>query len=184
MTTTETVIVGGGQAALALSHYLTLEGHDHVILERGRVAERWRSERWDSLRLLTPNWLNALPGAAPLPDPDGYLDRDGLVEHLEAYAEGAPVREHTDVLGVRRVAHGYHVATDAGDWHAANVVLATGECDLPRIPAVAETAPAWLHQLHTAEYRNPAALPEGGVLVAGAGPLGQQLAARDRKGGG
>ena len=87
----ETVIVGAGQAGLALSRSLTAAGRPHVVLERGRVGERWRSERWESLRLLTPNWLNRLPGAPPLPDPDGYLDRRGVVEHLEAYAAGAPL---------------------------------------------------------------------------------------------
>src|SRR5918998_3981790 len=133
----ETIIIGAGQAGLALSHHLTAAGRDHVLLERGRVGERWRSERWESLRLLTPNWLNALPGASPLPDPDGYLDRRGVIEHLEAYAAEAPVREHTTVRRVRRTPHGYHVATDACDWHAANVVIATGDSDVPAVPGVA-----------------------------------------------
>ena len=115
----ETIIIGAGQAGLALSHHLGLAGHGHVVLERGRVGERWRSERWDSLTLLTPNWLNRLPGAAPLPDPDGYLDREGVIAHLERYAATAPVREGTTVRRVRPTVHGYHVATDRGDWHAA-----------------------------------------------------------------
>jgi putative flavoprotein involved in K+ transport len=179
----ETVIVGAGQAGLALSRSLTAAGRPHVVLERGRVGERWRSERWDSLRLLTPNWLNRLPGAPPLPDPDGYLDRRGVVEHLEAYAAGAPVHERTTVLGVRRSRRGHLVETDAGDWCAANVVIATGDCDVPRIPAIAAEAPPFLHQVHASAYRRPAALPEGGVLVVGAGPSGQQIAAELRRAG-
>ena len=179
----ETIIIGAGQAGLALSHHLGLAGHGHVVLERGRVGERWRSERWDSLTLLTPNWLNRLPGAAPLPDPDGYLDREGVIAHLERYAATAPVREGTTVRRVRPTPHGYHVATDRGDWHARNVVIATGDCDVPHIPGAAAAAPPWLAQLHAARYRRPDELPEGGVLVVGAGPTGQQLADELRRSG-
>jgi len=173
----ETVIIGAGQAGLATSRSLLAAGRPHVVLERGLVAERWRSQRWDSLRLLTPNWLNGLPGAPALPEPDGFLDRRGVVEHLEAYAAAAPVHERTTVLGVGRTRRCHHVLTDAGEWHARNVVVATGDCDVPRIPAVAAAAPSYLHQLHAAAYRSPAQLPEGGVLVVGAGPSGQQIAA-------
>ena len=179
----ETVIVGAGQAGLALSRALTAAGRSHVVLERGQVGERWRTERWESLRLLTPNWLNRLPGAPALSDPDGYLDRRGVVEHLEAYATGAPVHARTTVLGVSRMRGGHLVVTDAGDWHARNVVIATGDCDLPRVPAVAAEAPPFLHQLHATGYRRPAQLPEGGVLVVGAGPSGQQIAAELRRAG-
>ena len=179
----ESVIIGAGQAGLVLSRGLTAAGRTHVVLERGRVGERWRSERWESLRLLTPNWLNRLPGASALPDPDGYLDRRGVVEHLEAYAAGAPVHEHTTVLGVRRSGQGHLVETDAGVWHARNVVIATGDCEVPRVPATAAAAPPFLHQLHATAYRRPARLPEGGVLVVGAGPSGQQIAAELRRAG-
>src|SRR5215204_7134887 len=125
MRRTDVVTVGGGQAGLAMSRCLSAARIEHVVLERGRVGERWRSERWESLRLLTPNWLNRLPGAPSLPDPDGYLDRRGVVEHLEAYAAGAPVHERTTVLGVRRSQRGHLVETDAGVWHGGNVVIAT-----------------------------------------------------------
>jgi putative flavoprotein involved in K+ transport len=179
----ETIIIGAGQAGLALSRHLAAAAHGHVVLERGRVGERWRSERWDSLTLLTPNWLNRLPGAAPLPDPDGYLDRDGVIAYLESYAAGAPVREGTTVGRVRRTHHGYHVATDRGDWHARNVVIATGDCDVPRIPAAAAEAPPLVAQLHASRYRRPGQMPDGGVLVVGAGPSGQQLAAELRRAG-
>jgi putative flavoprotein involved in K+ transport len=179
----ETVIVGAGQAGLALSRSLTAAGREHVVLERARIGERWRSERWESLRLLTPNWLNRLPGAPAMGEPDAYLDRRGVIAHLEAYAAGAPVHEHTTVLRVRRGARGHLVVTDAGDWHARNVVVATGDCDVPRVPAVAADAPFFLHQLHATGYRRPGRLPEGGVLVVGAGPSGQQIAAELRRAG-
>jgi putative flavoprotein involved in K+ transport len=176
-------VIGAGQAGLALSRALRAAGHEHVVLERGRVGERWRSERWDSLTLLTPNWLNRLPGAAPLGDPDSFADRRTLIAHLEAYASGAPVRERTTVLGVRPAPGGYVVTTDGGDWRAGNVVIATGDCDVPRAPAFARAAPAFVHQLHSASYRRPEQLPAGGALVVGAGPSGQQIAAELRRAG-
>ncbi len=179
----ETVIIGAGQAGLALSHELRAAGRGHVVLERGRVGERWRSERWESLHLLTPNWLNRLPGALPLPEPNGYLDRDGVIAYLEAYAAEAPVREHTTVSRVHRATSGYHVTTDRGEWRAANVVIATGDCDVPRVPAASAGAPPFVRQLHAARYRRPDRLPPGGVLVVGAGPTGQQLAAELRSAG-
>jgi putative flavoprotein involved in K+ transport len=176
----DTIIIGAGQAGLALSHHLRAAGHQHALLERGRVGERWRSERWDSLRVLTPNWLNGLPGAAPLPEPHGYLDREGVIAHLEAYAADAPVHEGTTVLGVRRIRHGYHVSTDRGDWHASSVVIATGDCAVPYVPAA---APASVHALPVTRYRRPEALPGGPVLVVGSGPSGQQIAAELRRAG-
>jgi putative flavoprotein involved in K+ transport len=180
---TGTIIIGAGQAGLALSRQLTTAGHDHVVLERGRVGERWRSERWDSLRLLTPNALNRLPGAPPHADPEGYLDREGVIAYLESYATGAPVLDHTTVERVRRTPRGFHVATDRGDWHGRNVVIATGDCDLPRLPEVAAEAPPGVTQLHAAAYRRPGGLPRGGVLVVGAGPSGQQIAMELRAAG-
>ncbi|HET8758845.1 MAG TPA: NAD(P)-binding domain-containing protein [Solirubrobacteraceae bacterium] len=183
MMRTDTVIIGAGQAGLALSLELRAAGHEHVVLERGRVGERWRSERWDSLHLLTPNWLNQLPGTAPLPDPHGYLDRRGVVGYLEAYAAGAPVRERTTVSRVRRAGRGFHIETDRGHWQAANVVIATGDCDVPRLPTAAAGAPASVHSLHAAHYRRPDQLPPGAVLVVGAGPSGQQLAGELRAAG-
>jgi putative flavoprotein involved in K+ transport len=179
----ETVIVGAGQAGLALSHHLRASAHGHVVLERGRVGERWRSERWDSLTLLTPNWLNRLPGAAPPLQPDGYLDRADVIAYLASYAAAAPVREGTTVRRVRRTRHGYHVATDRGDWHAGNVVIATGDCDVPHIPAAAADAPQIVVQLHASRYRRADQLPDGGVLVVGTGPSGQQLADELRRSG-
>jgi len=179
----DTVVIGAGQAGLAMSRQLARAGHDHVVLERGRVGERWRSERWDSLTLLTPNWLNRLPGADPLPEPDGFLDRQGVISHLESYAAGAPVLERTAVLRVARTDRGYVVDTGGAAWRARNVVIATGDCDAPRIPHAAANAPPFLHQLHSSRYRHPRQLPDGGVLVVGAGPTGQQIAAELRRAG-
>jgi putative flavoprotein involved in K+ transport len=178
MRRTDTLIAGAGQAGLALSRFLTLAGQDHVVLERGRVGERWRSERWDSLHLLTPNWLNVLPGSAGHDDPDGFLDRDGFAAYLERYAasSGAPVVEHAEVRRMRRDGTGFRVDSDAGRWLARHVVVATGDCDLPRVPAAAAELPDGVTHLHTSRYRSPDALPPGGVLVVGAGASGQQVA--------
>jgi len=183
--TTETLIIGAGQAGLALSRYLSRARQEHVLLERGRVGERWRSERWDSLSLLTPNWLNELPGSAPHADADGFLGRGAFVDYLVDYARSfsAPVREGVSVLEVTRSGPGFRVATDAGTWHARNVVLATGFADEPRVPAIAAAGPAGVLQLHSSRYRSPDRLPPGGVLVVGAGPSGQQLAAELRRAG-
>src|SRR5690349_5376240 len=133
MTTTDTLIIGAGQAGLAMSRLLTDAGHDHVVVERGAVGERWRSERWDSLALLTPNWANRLPLDEPPGDPDAYQSRAAFVATLERYARsfGAPLVERTTVTAVERTAGGFRVGTDRGDWRAGNVVLATGDGAVP-----------------------------------------------------
>lgn len=174
-----TVIVGAGQAGLALSRWLTLAGHDHVLLERGRLAERWRSERWDSLALLTPDWANQLPGAPSPQDPDAFRTGADFVADLERYAAsfGAPIREHTTVLRVELDDVGeYRIRTDRGDWQARNVVLASGDCSVPTAPWFAGSAPPAVEQLHAVRYRSPDALADGGVLVVGSGPSGHQIA--------
>ncbi len=178
MRRTQTAIVGAGQAGLALSRHLTDAGHDHVLLERGRIGERWHSQRWDSLVLLTPNWLNVLPGSPGHADPDGFLAREELAAYLDRYAESfdAPVEEGVTVEAVEQIGSGFRIDTDRGTWLAANVVVATGDAADPRLPAVAATAPAGLVQLHSSGYRSPEGLPGGGVLVVGAGPSGQQIA--------
>ncbi|HSD76347.1 MAG TPA: NAD(P)-binding domain-containing protein, partial [Solirubrobacteraceae bacterium] len=164
--TTDTLIVGAGQAGLALSRRLAAAGVDHVLLERGRVGERWRSERWDALRLLTPSWLNVLPGATVDGDPDGFAGARAFAGRLDAYARsfGAPVAERAAVRALEPARGGYRARTTAGAWRARTVVIATGDSDVPRIPAAARDAPRGLRQVAAAAYRSPAALPPGGVL--------------------
>jgi len=178
MTTVDTLIIGAGQAGLALSRLLAEAGHDHVVIERGVVGERWRSERWDSLALLTPNWANRLPLDEAPRDPDAYMSRAGFVAALERYAHsfGAPLRERTTVTSVERSGGGFRVGTDRGDWEARNVVLATGDGAVPAVPWFAPSAPAAVEQLHASRYRAPEVLKPGGVLVVGSGPSGHQIA--------
>jgi len=173
----DSIVIGAGQAGLAMSACLRLRGIRHVVLERGRVAERWRSERWDSFRLLSPNWQTRLPGHHYRgPDPDGFMTGSEVVELLERYATTAPVRTGVPVASVASEDGGYRVTTSAGVMWCRNVVVATGDLDRPRIPRIAADLPADLVQLHSSEYRNPDQLPPGAVLVVGAGPSGQQIA--------
>jgi putative flavoprotein involved in K+ transport len=179
MRRTEAVVIGGGQAGLAMSRCLVDAGVDHVVLERGRVAERWRSERWDSLRLLSPNWQSRLPGFRyDGPDPDGYMSVPEVVGFLSRYARSfaAPVEEATTVLAVARSGSGYRVTTDRGAWEAPSVVIATGHCDTPVVPGFARRLPDDVVQVPPTRYRNPGSLPEGAVLVVGASATGIQLA--------
>jgi putative flavoprotein involved in K+ transport len=178
MSSIDTVIIGAGQAGLALSRLLTDAGHDHVVLERGRVGERWRSERWDSLALLTPNWANRLPYDDEPDDPHAYASRSDFVATLQRYSRsfGAPVHERTTATAVERAGDGFHVRTDRGEWRARNVVVASGDCAVPAVPWFAGSAPASVEQLHASRYRAPALLAPGGVLVVGAGPSGHQIA--------
>jgi putative flavoprotein involved in K+ transport len=175
----DTVIVGGGQAGLAVSRCLTDRGIENVVLERGRVAERWRSERWDSLRLLSPRWQSRLPGFAyDGPDPDGYMSRLEVISYLERYARSfdAPVESGVTVTSVRSWRDGYMVDTDAGSWSADHVVIATGHADKAHVPALAEGLSEGVHQVVPTDYKRPAQLPDGGVLVVGASATGIQLA--------
>jgi putative flavoprotein involved in K+ transport len=185
MRRTGTLVIGAGQAGLSLSHHLTLARQPHLVLERGRVGERWHSGRWDSLTLLTPNWLNRLDGGRAHADPDGFLSGSDFARYLADYARSrrAPVYERVAVTGVEQWRDGFRVATDHGVWQALNVAIATGDSAEPFVPSVAASAPAWLHQLHSSDYRNPDVLPPGGVLVIGAGPSGQQIAAELRRAG-
>ena len=176
-----TVVLGAGHAGLAMSRCLADRSIDHVVLERGEVANSWRTERWDSLRLLTPNWQSRLPGYGyDGDDPDGFRDMAETVRFIERYAEvsGAPVRTHTTVTSVRPGGdgRGYAIETDRGTWTARSVVIATGPCNIPNVPALAEGLPGGIAQLTPDRYRNPGQLPEGGVLVVGAAATGIQLA--------
>jgi len=170
-----TVVIGAGQAGLAASWWLVNRGVDHVVLERGQVAEKWRSQRWDSFTLLSPNWQTRLPGHAYAgPDPEGFMTGTQTAAFLAGYARSfaAPVRSGVSVTSVRPDGGGWTLTTSAGSLTACNVIVATGELGAPHVPSIAVPVPA----LHTSDYRNPHGLPQGAVLVVGAGPSGQQIA--------
>ncbi len=172
-------MIGAGHAGLATSHALTRHGVDHVVLERGEVANTWKAERWDSLRLLTPNWQTRLPGLAyDGDDPDGFMSVAELIEFIERYAEhsDAPVRTGTDVTSVSPVEGGYLVTTADGTWEAEAVVLATGAFNQPKVPALAASLPGELEQITMLDYKRPAELRPGRVLVVGASATGLQIA--------
>ena len=150
-----------------------------MVLERGEVANSWRRERWDSLRLLTPNWQSRLPGYRyDGAEPDGYMTTGEVIDFISRYAvvSAAPVRPHTTVTSVRQTDAGYHITTDTGDLRCRVVVLASGACNVPSVPALQQAVPASIQCVTTFDYRNPNALPEGGVLVVGASATGVQLA--------
>lgn len=176
---TETVVVGGGQAGLSVSRELTRAGVEHVVLEKGRVGQTWRG-RWDSFCLVTPNWSVQLPGHHyDKQDPDGFMPRDEIVGYLERYAAGfdAPLREGVEVTSIRPLAAGdFALDTSAGDIVARTVVLSTGAYQRPHRPAGAASLPPELVQIDVEDYRNPDALPPGGVLVVGSGQSGCQIA--------
>lgn len=177
---TDTLIIGGGQAGLAMSRCLAERGIANVILERGRLGERWRSERWDSLRLLSPSWMARLPHFRyDGDDPDGFMTMPEYVRYLDAYAASfeAPLQTGTTVQRVSRADTGsFHIETDRGPWSVRNVVVATGFCDVPRVPAFARNLDPGVFQLTPPEYRNPGQLPEGNALVVGASATGLQIA--------
>ncbi len=176
---TDVAVIGAGQGGLSVSQVLSTLGIEHVVFERGRVAEAWRSARWDSLRLLTPNWMSRLPVHAYRgADPDGFMTMPEITAFLADYARriGAPVLERTEVRAVTALGAGYLVATDQGSWRCRALVVATGHCETPAIPAFAAKLAPRLHQTTAARYRRPAALPAGGVLVVGAAASGLQIA--------
>jgi putative flavoprotein involved in K+ transport len=181
-----TVVIGAGHAGLAASHFLGKASIDHVVLERGEVANSWRRERWESLRLLTPNWLTRLPGQPYAgADPDGYLSAAEVAAFIDGYAAAseAPVRTGVTVTALRRTDGGYEVVTDHGVIRARSVVLATGACNRPSVPAFAAGLPDSVRQVTPFDYRSPDALPDGGVMVVGASATGVQLAAEIRRSG-
>jgi putative flavoprotein involved in K+ transport len=181
-----TVILGAGHAGLAMSRCLTERSIDHVVLERGEVANTWRTERWDSLRLLTPNWQSRLPGYRYQgDDPDGYRTMPETIEFLERYADliSAPVQTRTTVTSVRPAHDGYEVVTNRGTWRCQTVVMATGACNIPNVPAIAGAVPSRIDMLTPKSYRNPAQLEEGGVMVVGASASGAQIAEEIQRSG-
>ena len=179
MTTIDTVVIGAGHAGLSVSRLLTRAGRDHVVLDRGRIAERWRTERWDSLHLLTPRWMTRLPGwRYSGPDQEGFMSAGELVGHLEQYALAgeAPVSLGEEVQRVSLHRGGYRVDTARGSWRARHVVVATGATGRPNVPDTLERLDPDVRLLTTSQYRNPHELAPGGVLVVGASASGTQIA--------
>jgi putative flavoprotein involved in K+ transport len=178
----ETVIVGGGQAGLAVSYYLGRRSRPHIVLEQAEKAgNAWRNHRWDSFTLNTPNWQSALPGMeAPGANPDDFLPREEIVAYFENYVSRfhLPVRYGVCVRAVRprSSGHGYVVETGVGSFDADNVVIATGLYQKPKFPAFSADFPPEIKQIHSDEYRNPQSLPDGAVLVVGSGQSGAQIA--------
>jgi putative flavoprotein involved in K+ transport len=174
------VVIGGGQAGLSASYCLRERGIRHVVIEAEQLGHDWRSRRWESFCLVTPNWQCALPGFAYKgADPDGFMVRDEIVSYLESYAEsfGPPLVEGVRVTRLRRTETGtFLLDTTAGQLTAEQVVVATGAYHVPSTPRISERVPDGIMQLHSADYRSPAALPPGDVLVVGSGQSGAQIA--------
>ena len=174
-------IVGGGQAGLSMSYCLRERGFDHIIFEKNRIAESWRSKRWDSFCLVTPNWQCLLPG---FPyngdDPQGFMQKEDIVQYIEAYAQSfnPPIKEGVEVSSVRKSssADRFELKTSLGDFTADQVVVATGGYHIPKFPKMAERLPESIVQLHSSQYQNPQSLSDKAVLVIGTGQSGCQIA--------
>ncbi|MGI3171145.1 flavin-containing monooxygenase [Pseudooceanicola sp. C21-150M6] len=180
MEKTEVLVIGGGQAGIAMSEHLGAAGVAHLVLEKGRVAERWRSGRWDSLVANGPAWHDRFPGLEFSCPPEVFPGKEEVADYFQAYAEkiDAPVRTGVEVTGLTRLEgrHGFLAETTVGPVEAEYVVVATGPFQVPVIPQLVPES-AGIMQMHSADYRNPDQLPEGGVLVVGAGSSGVQIAA-------
>ena len=177
----DTLVIGGGQAGLAMSRALRERGCEHVVVERARIAERWRTQRWDSLHFQFPNWSIGLPGFAwSGGDPHAFAHKDAIVRFIERYAAHirAPLRTGVEVTTLAPAADGkrFRASTGDGGIVTRNVVVATGPYQKPRVPSLARAMPGRLLQLHASAYRNPAQLPPGAVLVVGSGASGCQIA--------
>ncbi len=184
--TTDVIVIGAGHAGLAASYLLSERSIEHVVLERGEIANTWRNERWDSLKLLTPNWQSRLPGFDYAgEDPDGFMSMPEVIDFIDEYADfaDAPVHTHTAVQSVQRYFDGYRVVTNRGVWNSKSVIIATGACNIANRPGMADELPAGVASLTPHQYRNPEQLGEGGVLVVGASATGLQLADEIRRAG-
>jgi putative flavoprotein involved in K+ transport len=173
-------VVGAGPAGLATSAALSTRGVEHVVLERGRVGESWRTQRWDSFRLNTPGWMNQLLGEQA---GDNYATGVEVVQRLDKLAATCPVREGVPVARLAPAGDGYTLSTGGGDLLARTVLVATGDQNLPKVPALADTFPDRVAQYHTADYRGPDQLPDGAVLVVGSAQSGCQITEDLRAGG-
>ena len=179
MRRTTTIIIGAGQAGLAMSHCLTEQDIDHVVLERGKIANSWRTERWDSLRLLSPNWQSRLPGYSYQgDDPDGFRTLDETIKFFDGYSSqlSAPIETETGVLSVVSSGDDYRVKTTRGDWLCRSVVIATGCMSTPNVPSFVHDLATGIRTLSSKDYRNPDQIEDGGVLVVGPSASGVQIA--------
>jgi putative flavoprotein involved in K+ transport len=179
-------VIGAGHAGLSISRCLRERSIDHVVLERGDVANSWRRERWNSLRLLTPNWQTRLPGFRyEGVDPDGFMTMAEVVDFISqfAVAAAAPVRTQTTVTSLKRIDDGYHVATSSGDIQSRTVVVASGACNLASVPSFHSAVPPSISCITALDYRSPDQLPDGGVMIVGASATGAQLADELRRSG-
>ena len=175
----DTVVIGAGHAGLAISRCLSDRDIDHVVLEKADVANSWKTERWDSLRLLTPNWQSRLPGFAyDGDDPDGFMDVSEVIKFIEQYADviSAPVQTRTKVTSVCHAGDDYQIDTNKGTWQCRTVVIATGACNIANVPPLSAAVPSAVDMVTPMDYQNPSQLREGGVLVVGASATGTQLA--------
>ncbi|WP_121063292.1 flavin-containing monooxygenase [Chachezhania antarctica] len=183
---TDVLVVGGGQAGVAMSEHLGAEGIPHIVLERGRIAESWRTKRWDSLVANGPAWHDRFPGLEFSCPPNAFAGKEDVAAYMEAYAEqiNSPLRTGVDVTSVTRLEsrQGFRAETSAGPIEADYVIAATGPFHTPLMPDLVPETPG-LTQMHSIAYRNPGALPDGAVLVVGAGSSGVQIAAELRKAG-
>lgn len=177
-TSTDTIVIGAGQAGLAVSDLLRRRAIPHVVLERGRVGESWRSQRWDSFHINTPNRYSALGKDAFVgDDPDGFCSRDELLEYFDGYSKShrLPILEGVEVSSVRPVGDGFAVETPVRVYRCRNVVMCSGDQNRPFTPSVAADLPDDVVQLHVADYRSPEQLPAGATLVVGSGQSGVQI---------
>jgi putative flavoprotein involved in K+ transport len=174
------VIVGGGQAGLSMSYCLKERGLDHIIFEKHQIANTWRSQRWDSFCLVTPNWQCQLSGYPYKGnEPEGFIKKDEIIAYIENYARSfnPPIQEGVEVLNLRRGDRSiFEVTTSIGEYTADQVVVAAGAYHQPKIPKIAERLPDHILQVHSSKYKNPESLPNGGVLVIGTGQSGCQIA--------
>lgn len=173
------VVIGGGQAGLSASYYLSQRGIDHIVFEKETVVHKWKDQRWDAFCLVTPNWQCQLPDHSyDGPDPHGFMVKEQIIEYVDAFVRKvkAPVLENTAVTGVQRLGTGFRIESTVGTTSADAVILATSLYGAPSIPRIGERLPGHIAQIHTAEYRNPGQLPEGAVVVVGSGQSGAQIA--------